>query len=209
MDRWARPARGMAATRPCCSAWQGTSAGHRSTSNGATRAWRAIRGSERLTLLRRNRTIAFDESERPDDVSPQFAAVPPQRHALHRRRCRRRRDPEQGLLLGRRRLRGQRRDGGRRQKQKAIVPDTTVLPYPFNSGADLLRLSARAPAISISRADAGKRAATGAREEETRAGLLNIWQVMQDCVSRGCRTEGILPGGFKVKRRAADAVSQA
>jgi len=40
-------------------------------------------------------------------------------------------------------------------------------------------------------------------DEETRAGLLKIWQVMQDCVTRGCRTEGILPGGFKVKRRAA------
>jgi len=31
---------------------------------------------------------------------------------------------------------------------------------------------------------------------------LRIWQVMQDCVRRGCKTEGILPGGFKVKRRA-------
>jgi L-serine dehydratase len=41
-------------------------------------------------------------------------------------------------------------------------------------------------------------------EEETRAGLLNIWQVMQDCVKRGCRTEGILPGGLKVRRRAAE-----
>ena len=35
------------------------------------------------------------------------------------------------------------------------------------------------------------------------AGLLHIWQVMQDCVQRGCRTDGVLPGGFKVKRRAA------
>ena len=34
-------------------------------------------------------------------------------------------------------------------------------------------------------------------------GLLTLWRVMQECVTRGCRTEGILPGGFKVKRRAA------
>ncbi|RBJ76628.1 L-serine ammonia-lyase, partial [Pseudomonas sp. MWU12-2534b] len=41
-------------------------------------------------------------------------------------------------------------------------------------------------------------------EEEVRAGLLNIWNVMQACVKRGCEREGILPGGMKVKRRAAD-----
>jgi L-serine dehydratase len=40
-------------------------------------------------------------------------------------------------------------------------------------------------------------------DAEVHAGLMKIWQVMQECVVRGCRTEGILPGGFKVKRRAA------
>jgi L-serine dehydratase len=40
-------------------------------------------------------------------------------------------------------------------------------------------------------------------DAEIDAGLLRIWQVMQDCVKRGCRTDGVLPGGFKVKRRAA------
>ena len=40
-------------------------------------------------------------------------------------------------------------------------------------------------------------------DAEIDTGLLRIWQVMQDCVKRGCRTEGVLPGGFKVKRRAA------
>src|SRR5690606_37962583 len=34
--------------------------------------------------------------------------------------------------------------------------------------------------------------------------LLKIWKAMQDCVTRGCRQEGILPGGLKVKRRAAN-----
>jgi L-serine dehydratase len=41
-------------------------------------------------------------------------------------------------------------------------------------------------------------------EDETRAGLLNIWRVMEDCVQRGCSHEGIMPGGMKVRRRAAD-----
>ncbi len=86
-------------------------------------------------------------------------------------------------------------------RQKAIVPDTTALPYPFHSGAALLALC-RQHAFSI---------ATLMRRNEQHwrndaqidAGLLHIWQVMQDCVQRGCRTDGVLPGGFKVKRRAA------
>ena len=49
----------------------------------------------------------------------------------------------------------------------------------------------------------------GAAKPEIRGGLLHIWSVMQDCVERGCRTEGVLPGGLKVKRRAAHAVSPA
>src|SRR2546427_9427877 len=40
--------------------------------------------------------------------------------------------------------------------------------------------------------------------EAVRSGLLRIWNVMQACVLRGIAAEGILPGGFKVKRRAAE-----
>ncbi|WP_042007281.1 L-serine ammonia-lyase, iron-sulfur-dependent, subunit alpha, partial [Aeromonas dhakensis] len=39
-------------------------------------------------------------------------------------------------------------------------------------------------------------------EAEIKAGLRKIWQAMQGCVERGCRSEGVLPGGLKVKRRA-------
>ncbi|MCG8433122.1 MAG: L-serine ammonia-lyase, partial [Gammaproteobacteria bacterium] len=39
-------------------------------------------------------------------------------------------------------------------------------------------------------------------EEEVRAGILKIWKVMQACVERGMRQEGILPGGLNVERRA-------
>ncbi|WIT11145.1 L-serine ammonia-lyase [Paucibacter sediminis] len=87
------------------------------------------------------------------------------------------------------------------QKQKVIAPDATVLPYPFKTGDELLVLT-KTHGISI--AEVMRRNERHWRsDEETRAGLLKIWQVMQDCVTRGCRTEGILPGGFKVKRRAA------
>jgi L-serine dehydratase len=89
-------------------------------------------------------------------------------------------------------------DGSR---QKSIAPDTTVLPYPFHSGDDLLRLTA---AHGISIAELMRRNERHWRgDDEVHAGLMKIWQVMQECVVRGCRTEGILPGGFKVKRRAA------
>jgi L-serine dehydratase len=40
-------------------------------------------------------------------------------------------------------------------------------------------------------------------EAEVRAGLLHIWSVMQECVERGTRASGVLPGGLKVRRRAA------
>lgn len=86
-------------------------------------------------------------------------------------------------------------------KQKVIAPDATVLPYPFKTGDELLALT-REHGISI--AEVMRRNERHWRsDEETREGLLKIWRVMQDCVTRGCRTEGILPGGFKVKRRAA------
>ncbi|MDB5245885.1 MAG: L-serine ammonia-lyase [Segetibacter sp.] len=41
-------------------------------------------------------------------------------------------------------------------------------------------------------------------EVETKAGVLQIWQTMKDCMYRGCHTQGTLPGGLYVKRRAFD-----
>ena len=40
------------------------------------------------------------------------------------------------------------------------------------------------------------------RPEEVRAGLLAIWAAMRACVERGCRQQGVLPGGLQVPRRA-------
>jgi L-serine dehydratase len=39
-------------------------------------------------------------------------------------------------------------------------------------------------------------------EEATREGTLRIWKFMRECIYRGCHTDGILPGGLKVVRRA-------
>ena len=69
-------------------------------------------------------------------------------------------------------------------------------------GADLLVLAKRQ---NCSIAELMRRNERHWRSDaEIDAGLLKIWAVMQACVVRGCQTDGGLPGGFKVKRRAAD-----
>ena len=46
-------------------------------------------------------------------------------------------------------------------------------------------------------------------EAATRARILKVWAAMRDCLERGLRTEGILPGGLNVKRRAPSLYRQA
>ncbi|MBL8318218.1 MAG: L-serine ammonia-lyase [Burkholderiaceae bacterium] len=87
-------------------------------------------------------------------------------------------------------------------KQKVIAPDTTVLAYPFRSGDELLALTR---ALGCSIAELMRRNERHWRPDtEIDARLQHIWQVMQACVARGLKTEGVLPGGFKVRRRAPD-----
>ena len=85
-------------------------------------------------------------------------------------------------------------------RHKVIAPDATVLPLAFTSGDQLLAL-ARSEGLSISQV-MRRNERHWRSDAEIDAGLLRIWQVMQDCVRRGCQTDGLLPGGFKVKRRA-------
>jgi len=82
-----------------------------------------------------------------------------------------------------------------------IVEDQTPLRYPFLTGRELLEQCSR-NGLSVSQLMAENEKAWRS-PEQTREGLLHIWQVMQDCVLAGCRNEGIMPGGLKVKRRAA------
>lgn len=87
-----------------------------------------------------------------------------------------------------------------------LQPDATVLPHPFTTGAELLA-HCEAKGKSISQIMLENECAWRP-EAEVRAGLLNIWSVMEACIQRGCKTEGILPGGLKVKRRAPDLHQQ-
>jgi L-serine dehydratase len=73
-------------------------------------------------------------------------------------------------------------------------------PYDFNSGARLLELG-RALGLEIHELMLA-RERTWADEPQVRAGLLRIWQVMQDCVRRGFEASGLLPGVLGVRRRA-------
>ncbi|MBG6491855.1 L-serine ammonia-lyase [Pseudomonas aeruginosa] len=82
-----------------------------------------------------------------------------------------------------------------------IVEDRTPLAFPFKTARQLLDHCVR-EGLSISQLMAENEKAWRPAEEP-RAGLLRIWQVMQDCVEAGCRNEGIMPGGLKVRRRAA------
>jgi L-serine dehydratase len=81
-----------------------------------------------------------------------------------------------------------------------IVADRTPLKYPFLSGNELLD-RCRESGLPISEVMLANELAWRT-EAEIREGLLHIWQVMQDCVEEGCETEGTLPGGLKVPRRA-------
>ena len=75
-----------------------------------------------------------------------------------------------------------------------------AVPYPFKSAAELLEIAARE---GLAIWELMLRNECALRDEaEVRAGILHIWQVMQGCIERGMSTEGILPGGLGVRRRA-------
>lgn len=84
----------------------------------------------------------------------------------------------------------------------AVKADDTPVKYPFSTGDHLLTLC-REHRISISQLMMSNELSWRS-EAEIRSELLALWQVMQDCVARGCQVSGILPGGMRVKRRAAD-----
>ena len=75
-----------------------------------------------------------------------------------------------------------------------------VLPFPINTSEDLLHWC-RKTGMSIHEVVMENESAWRS-EQETRKGILEIWNVMKECMYRGCHTEGYLPGGLQVKRRA-------
>ncbi|MGB6609559.1 MAG: serine dehydratase beta chain, partial [Acidobacteriaceae bacterium] len=80
------------------------------------------------------------------------------------------------------------------------IPAGVAMPWPFSSAAELLRMAEElgAPIWKVMLANE-----CALREpEDVRSGILHIWSVMLACMERGMTTEGILPGGLAVRRRA-------
>jgi len=83
----------------------------------------------------------------------------------------------------------------------SVPAEQVTVPYPFNSADELLKHSVE-HGTSISGLMLENEKAL-LPESEIRRRVIAIWNAMEACVKRGCEREGILPGGLKVKRRAA------
>ena len=81
----------------------------------------------------------------------------------------------------------------------ASMPVVTV-PYPFATSAELLAHCDAAGLEIFELLQANERALRP--DEDLRARLLGVWQVMQACIGRGFQQQGVLPGVLKVRRRA-------
>lgn len=77
---------------------------------------------------------------------------------------------------------------------------TQSLPFPFTTGRELLQHCAKHE-LTVSQVMM-ENEKVWRTEDEIQKGLLKIWHVMQECVSRGCQKEGVLPGPLQVTRRA-------
>ncbi|MEV0645143.1 L-serine ammonia-lyase [Phytomonospora sp. NPDC050363] len=81
-----------------------------------------------------------------------------------------------------------------------IKVDDTPVAHPFKTGVELLEIT-RETGLPISGVMLANELSWRS-EADVRSGLLHIWEVMRECVQTGCTTEGTLPGGLKVPRRA-------
>lgn len=75
------------------------------------------------------------------------------------------------------------------------------LPFPINTAEDLLHWCMKT-GLSVSEISLENETAWRS-ETETRERAVQIWSVMESCMYRGVHTDGMLPGGLEVKRRAA------
>ncbi len=92
------------------------------------------------------------------------------------------------------------------EAENLISEDKTPQPYAFSSGDELLQQCDQS-GLSIS-ALMMENEKVWRPEEQINADLLELWRVMDSCIEKGYRSEGILPGGLKVKRRAAQLYRQ-
>lgn len=87
------------------------------------------------------------------------------------------------------------------ENDSASVLSEVELPFPIDTAQQLISACMRT-GLKISEL-VMENELSWRPEEETRKGILNIFQVIKECIYKGCHTEGILPGGLNVERRAA------
>ncbi len=85
---------------------------------------------------------------------------------------------------------------------EAVASDTSSLPvpHPFSNGAELLH-RAECKGLPVWKLILENESALRG-EAEVRSRIAHIWSVMNDSIERGLHTEGTLPGGLNVRRRA-------
>lgn len=88
------------------------------------------------------------------------------------------------------------------ENEKATSAQKVHLPFPINTADDLLHWCIKT-GLSISDVVL-ENELVWQSEEKVRDGVIKIWHTMQECIFRGCNTQGYLPGGLNVKRRAFD-----
>ena len=74
------------------------------------------------------------------------------------------------------------------------------VPYPFKSAAEMLEMAATSGKSIAAMKRANEVSRSGA--DTLASGTRRLWQVMNDCIDRGLTTDGTLPGGLNVRRRA-------
>jgi len=84
---------------------------------------------------------------------------------------------------------------------------TKPQPYPVNSAADLMHWC-RETGLTIPQIVRANEKVWWETDEKINAQLDYLWSVMQDCVARGLKNEGIMPGPLKVRRRAKQMYEQ-
>lgn len=89
-----------------------------------------------------------------------------------------------------------------KEGEEEAADSSINLPFPINTSSELLHWCMKT-GMSISEVVLENEMSWRA-EKETMEGILNIWRVMSECIYRGCHTQGMLPGGLNVKRRAAE-----
>ena len=168
----------------------------------------SIRGTKTL-LLNDQRLIVFDEPR--DLIFHRDVMFPPDAKLQHPNGLRLKAFDSHGTVLSERtffsigggfitedNVADQAKEAGRAERN---------LPYPFHSAAELLETAAGhnltiAELMMANESAAGSQQGFPSPQEQVRAGVLRIWQAMRTCIERGIATEGTLPGGLNVRRRA-------